>query len=86
MERLKLIASELCKLKRERFEEFADKLLNKPPSNVLEIVAQINANRRARSSALQDTTEALAEYASYFATMTTNSLPVPATRKPPITI
>ena len=86
MERLKLIASELCKLKRERFEEFADKLSNKPPSDVLKIVAQINVNRRARSSALQDTAEALAEYASYFATMTTNSLPVPATSKPPINI
>jgi hypothetical protein len=77
VERSKLIATEICRLKRERFEDFAEKLSNKPPSDVLKIVAQINTNRRARSSALQDTTEALAEYASYFASMTTNSLPEP---------
>jgi len=85
-ERSKLIANEICRLKRERFEEFAEKLSNKPPSDVLKIVAQINANRRARSSALQDTSEALAEYANYFATMTTNSLPVPDNINPPITL
>ena len=83
LDRLKLIASELCRLKRERFEEFADKISNKPPTDVLKIIAQINTNRRARSSALQDTPQALDEYAKYFATMTTNSLPVPENLQPP---
>lgn len=86
VERTKLIATEICRLKRERFEDFAEKLSNKPPSDVLKIVAQINASRRARSSALQDTPEALAEYACFFATMTTNSLPVPDDINPPITL
>lgn len=85
-ERLKLISAELCKLKRERFEEFADTLSNKPPADVLKIVAQINTNRRARSSALQDTPAALNEYANYFASMTTNSLPVPEHITLPVTL
>jgi hypothetical protein len=86
VERAKLISNELCRLKRERFEDFAEKLSNKPPSDVLKIVAQINVNRRARSSALQDTSEALADYANYFATMTTNSLPVPEDIDPPLSL
>ena len=85
VERSKLIATEICRLKRERFEDFAEKLSNKPPCDVLKIVAQINTNRRARSSALQDTTEALAEYASYFAAMTTNILPEPDINNHPFT-
>lgn len=78
IERMGLIANELCRLKRIRFEGFAEKLSRKPPTDVLKIVAQINCNRRTRQSALQDNQQALAEYASYFASMTTNSLPRPA--------
>lgn len=71
----KAIANELCRLRRLRFENFADKLSSKPPTDVLKIIAQINASRRTRSSALQDNPVALAEYAEYFAAMTTNSYP-----------
>jgi len=78
------IAKELCRLKRIRFEEFAEKISSKPPSDVLKIIAQINANRRGRMSALQDTPEALEDYAIYFSSMTTNDLPRPATRVHPI--
>lgn len=74
------IAKELCQLKRDRFEEFANKLSSKPAADVLKIIAQINANRRGRMSALQDTPEALEDYAKYFSSMTTNDLPRPATR------
>lgn len=80
------IAKELCRIKRERFEEFAEKLSSKPASDVLKIVAQINANRRGRMSALQDTPEALADYAKHFSSMTTNDLPNPATRIYPINL
>ena len=80
------IGQELCRLKRLRFEEFSAKLSSKPPADVLKIIAQINGNRRSRSSSLQDTQEALSEYAEYFASMTTNSLPEPASRIAPVAL
>ena len=80
------ISRELCRLKRQRFLEFAEKISGKPPSDVLKVVAQINGNRRSRLSSLQDTKEALAEYAEYFAGMNTNSLPHPTNRGAAMTI
>lgn len=74
------IAKELCRLKRLRFEEFADSLSKKPAADVLKVISQINSNRKNRFSALNDTQEALAEYASYFSKLTTNTYPEPAER------
>ncbi len=80
------IGKELCRLKRVRFEEFAEKISSKPASDVVKIIAQINANRRGRMSALQDSPEALEDYAKYFSSMSTNELSRPSTMVRPIRI
>lgn len=79
-----LIANEICRLKRIRFEEFSEKLCRKPPMDVMKVVAQIQHSRRTRGSALKDSAEALADYARYFGEMTTNTLPVPGGRPAPV--
>ena len=66
---------EKSKLRKERYDTFADKVNESPASEVMKIMSSMLCNRQKQQLALNSSAAALEEYKKHFELMNKNSLP-----------
>ena len=82
-ELIKKEQKELQRLRKDKFDEFANEVSAMPASDLMKITSSMLTNRKKQMIALNSTDEALERYRSHFKTMNCNSLPsAPQTIEP----
>ena len=71
---MKRAEKERTKLKKERFDEFTEKVGDAPASEMMKIISSMLCNRQKQQLALNSSPAALAEYRDHFAMMNRNTL------------
>lgn len=81
---LKKAHQERTKLRKEKFEKFANKIGNAPASDMMKVVSSMLRNRRKEQLALNSSVSALEEYKKHFEGMNKNCLPTPSGTVEPV--
>lgn len=81
---MKSSEKERTRLRKEKFDLFADKIGNAPATDMMKVVSSMLRNRRKEQQALNSSPASLEAYKCYFEGMNKNSLPIPSTTTEPI--
>lgn len=81
---LKTSEKERTRLRKEKFDTFADKVGNAPASDMMKVVSSMLRNRRKAQQALNSSPAALEDYRLYFESMNKNNLPCPSETTEPV--
>lgn len=85
-ELMKKASNELQRLRKQKFELFADEVSSMSASDMMKITSAMITNRKKQQLALNSSNESLASYRNHFATMNTNRLPSAPTVTEPIVL
>ena len=81
---LKASEKERSRLRKEKFDAFADKVGNSPASDMMKVISSMLRNRRKEQLALNSSPAALEGYRLYFESLNKNDLPRPNATTEPI--
>jgi len=81
---LKSAEKERVRLRKEKFDAFAEKVGNSPSSDMMKVVSSMLRNRRKEQQALNSSPAALEGYRSYFEGLNKNNLPCPRSTTEPV--
>jgi hypothetical protein len=81
---MKSSEKERIRLRKEKFDLFADKFGNAPAADMMKVVSSLLRNRRKEQQALNSSPASLEAYKCYFEGMNKNTLPTPSITTEPI--